>query len=365
MNLLLGGDVMCGRGIDQVLAHPGPPRLFERWVEDARDYVRLAERANGPVPRPVGPAYVWGDALDEMDRRRDALRIVNLETAITAVGEPWPGKGIHYRMHPANVDILRAARIDGCSLANNHVLDWGRAGLVDTLDTLEGVGIACAGAGPDERRATEPAVLQRDAGRVLLSAWACESSGVPAEWAATASSSGVALLPALTAAVARDVADRIAAARPQGACAVVSVHWGGNWGFDIPAAHRTFARALIDLGAADVVHGHSSHHPLPVEVYRGRPILYGCGDLLNDYEGIEGPGNLRCDATCLYALALAASGELQSLHVVPLQLRRFQLVRADAPARRWLRGIFDERGKTFGTGVADASDESFELRWRH
>jgi len=128
LRLLLAGDVMTGRGIDQVLAHPGDPRLHEAWVHDAREYVRIAERASGPVPAPVPPAYPWGDALAEMEAARPDLRIVNLETAITTADDAWPGKGIHYRMHPANVGCLTAAGIDACSLANNHVLDWGRAG---------------------------------------------------------------------------------------------------------------------------------------------------------------------------------------------------------------------------------------------
>jgi poly-gamma-glutamate capsule biosynthesis protein CapA/YwtB (metallophosphatase superfamily) len=100
---------MTGRGIDQVLPHPCAPTLFETWVRDAREYVRLAERANGAIPWPVPAAYPRGEALAEMDRRADALRVVNLETAIASAGTPWPRKGIHYRMHPANLD--RSARV--------------------------------------------------------------------------------------------------------------------------------------------------------------------------------------------------------------------------------------------------------------
>ena len=150
---------MTGRGIDQVLPHPGSPRLFESWVQDAREYVRLAERAHGAIPVPVPPAYVWGDALAEMDRFGPALRIVNLETAVTRSEAAWPGKGIHYRMDPRNVDCLTAARLDGCSLANNHVLDWGRAGLEETLSALAEAGLPSGGAGLDLHQASAPAAL--------------------------------------------------------------------------------------------------------------------------------------------------------------------------------------------------------------
>src|SRR5512139_1411087 len=125
LTLSLAGDVMTGRGIDQIQAHPCDPALYESLVRDARDYVRLAEAVNGPVPAPVAPAYIWGEALAAIDRRQPDLRLVNLETAITTADQPWPGKGVHYRMHPANIGCLQAARIDCCALANNHVLDWG------------------------------------------------------------------------------------------------------------------------------------------------------------------------------------------------------------------------------------------------
>ena len=95
ITLFLCGDVMTGRGIDQVLPHPSDPQIHEPFVKDARDYVQIAERANGPIPRPVDFAYIWGDALEEWDRMQPDLRILNLETAITTSNEFWPGKGIN------------------------------------------------------------------------------------------------------------------------------------------------------------------------------------------------------------------------------------------------------------------------------
>ena len=109
-------------------------------------YVALAEQANGPIPRRVDPAYIWGDALAELEREAPRARIVNLETAVTTSSERAP-KGINYRMNPANAACLAAARLDCCVLANNHVLDWGPAGLLETLDTLHALGSRTAGAG--------------------------------------------------------------------------------------------------------------------------------------------------------------------------------------------------------------------------
>ena len=78
ITLLLAGDVMLGRGIDQVMPEPLPPVLYEPWVHDAGEYVRLAEKASGAIPAPVDMAYVWGEALAEMDRLAADARIVNL-----------------------------------------------------------------------------------------------------------------------------------------------------------------------------------------------------------------------------------------------------------------------------------------------
>jgi len=365
LTLWLAGDVMTGRGIDQIQQHPGDPALYESLVRDARDYVRLAEAEHGPVPAPVAPDYIWGEALAAIAQRRPELRLVNLETAITSRGQPWPGKGVHYRMHPANIACLTAARIDACGLANNHVLDWGRDGLTQTLDTLQQAGIRSAGAGRDAAAAGTPAVLPLAGGaRLLLFAWATPDSGVPPAWRATAQQPGVALLPRLDDAAARQVADHVAHWRRAGDRVLLSLHWGGNWGVEVPQPHQQFSRRLIDLGAADVVHGHSSHHPRPIEVYCGRLILYGCGDLINDYEGITAMGRLDPSAVCLYFVQLSrTSGELQQVEIVPMQLRRLQLVPADAAARRKLQSLFESAGPHGSTRLQAQPDGSWQVRW--
>jgi poly-gamma-glutamate capsule biosynthesis protein CapA/YwtB (metallophosphatase superfamily) len=103
LTVFLCGDVMTGRGIDQVLPHPSDPRIHEPSVHDARAYVRLAEAANGPVPRPVEFPYIWSDALRELALIAPVARIVNLETSITRIDDYWRGTGINYRVHPDNV----------------------------------------------------------------------------------------------------------------------------------------------------------------------------------------------------------------------------------------------------------------------
>ena len=183
--LFLCGDVMTGRGIDQVLRHPCDPALYEENAESAVDYVQLAEAANGAIPRSVDPAYIWGAALDGFTRMRPNGRIINLETSITR-SEDYAPKGINYRMSPANAACLTAAGIDCCALANNHVLDWGRRGLFETLETLAHLQIKTAGAGHNFREASAPAVLGiAEDRRLLVFSYGCVTSCIPGNWAAT------------------------------------------------------------------------------------------------------------------------------------------------------------------------------------
>jgi len=362
--LFLAGDVMTGRGIDQVLAHPGDPRLYEPEMMSARGYVALAESANGPIPKPVAFDYVWGDALDDLRKRQPAARIVNLETAVTQSDQPAP-KGINYRMNPANVPVLTAAGIDCCVLANNHVLDWGRAGLEETLRTLAGAGIARAGAGAGLQEAAAPACLPlAGGGRVLVFGFGCPSSGIPRSWAAKERKAGVNLLGDLSARAVQRVAAGVRAAKRSGDVVVVSVHWGPNWGYASAPEESAFARALIDEAGVDVVHGHSSHHPKAIEVHRGKPILYGCGDFLDDYEGISGYETFRDDLVLAYFPSLDLStGALARLDLVPYQIRNFRLSRASPRDADWLATTFNNLGQSFGTSVRVLPDGALGLVW--
>jgi len=360
VGLFLCGDVMTGRGIDQILAEPSEPTIHEPYLQSALEYVELAEAAHGPIPRRVAPGYLWGDALAELERVRPDVRVVNLETAVTTSGD-WVEKGINYRMHPANVACLGAARIDCCTLANNHVLDWGPAGLLETLDTLARAGIRTAGAGRDLAEARAPAVFPL-AGerRVLVFACGMETSGVPPEWAATATAPGVNFLADLSAAAVDRIARDVAAVKRPGDLAVLSIHWGGNWGYGVAGADTRFARALIDRAGVDVVAGHSSHHPKAIEVYRRRLILYGCGDLVNDYEGIRGHESFRPELAAMYFPAFR-DGALERLEAVAFRMRRFRLELAAPADSRWLAGTLARESHRFDTTVRLTPEHRLEV----
>ncbi|HZG06432.1 MAG TPA: CapA family protein [Streptomyces sp.] len=363
VTLFLCGDVMLGRGVDQILPHPGDPALREPYVRDARAYVELAEAVNGPIPRPVGFSWPWGEALRVLDEAAPDARVLNLETGVTRSDGFAPGKGIHYRMNPANLPCLAAVRPDVCVLANNHVLDFGRAGLEETLDALAQAGLATAGAGRNATRARRPAVVPLGTGRrVLVLALGLPSSGIPPGWAATAGRAGVEVVTGPPEAAADAVAERVRQVKRPGDVAVVSLHWGPNWGYEVSDEEVRFAHALVD-GGADVVHGHSSHHPRPLEAYRGRLVLYGCGDLVNDYEGIPGYERYRDDLRLLYLVRLEPGGRLAGVRMVPFQARRMRLRRAPEEDSRWLRAVLDRACRGLGSRVERDPDGDLVLRW--
>jgi poly-gamma-glutamate synthesis protein (capsule biosynthesis protein) len=365
LTLFLSGDVMPGRGIDQVLPHPSSPRLHEPFVVHAGDYVALAERKNGPLPRPLDYDYIWGDALELLEQHSPDLRIINLETAVTTSDAYWKGKGINYRMHPGNIRCLTAARIDCCVLANNHVLDWGYSGLTDTLDALHASGMQTAGAGADLKEAQRPAILEvAGKGRVLVFAFGHGSSGIPPEWAATNRRAGVARLEHLTEEAVQQIATLVNEVRLSGDIVVASIHWGGNWGYAVPRERQLFAHHLIDEAGIDVVHGHSSHHPMGIEIYRGKPILYGCGDLLNDYEGITGYEEYRGELSLLYLPSLdPALGTLLHFDLMPMAIRRFRLNRPSPEEIQWLYEMLNREGEKFGTRVQIGEGGRLLLSW--
>ncbi|MDF2701637.1 MAG: hypothetical protein K0S10_581 [Rubrobacteraceae bacterium] len=296
ITLALTGDVMLGRGVNETLPN-----------------VRLEEP--------------WGDVLPLL--LSADLRVINLECAITEHRRSWSRtrKVFHFRADPAATGVLEAARIDACSLANNHTLDFEEKGLLDTLSHLEAAGIRYAGAGHDLREAARHVLLE---GAVALVAF---TDNEP-PFAAGLDRPGTNYLPVSTEPeVLRRVEEAIGAAREAGARTVIfSNHWGPNMVLRPPEAFRRFARAVVDLGA-DVYYGHSAHVFQGVEIYRGKPILYDTGDFIDDYAVDP---NLRNDRSFLFCVSMEG-GSLQRLELFPVFL----------PYARVELAHGDERGKIF------------------
>lgn len=300
--------------------------------------MKLAERKNGRIPSHRDSSYIWGHAMFHWAKRNPKVRIVNLETSVT-LSDVWESKGINYRCHPQNVSVLKTAGIDVCALANNHVLDWGVPGLLQTVQVLRETGIQVSGAGKNKEEAKTPAVVSvAEHLRVIVFSIAFASSGVPDVWAAQDSTPGVNYFREINQKAFEDIRAQIERFAQTGDIIVVSVHWGPNWGYEISHEQKDFAHRLIDEAHVDLIHGHSSHHPLGMEVYGEKLILYGCGDFINDYEGISGYEEFRGDISLMYFPSLDIStGRLKDLVVVPLVIKNLSLQKPSNNDIQWIQ----------------------------
>jgi poly-gamma-glutamate synthesis protein (capsule biosynthesis protein) len=363
--LFLCGDVMTGRGIDQILPYPGDPTLHEPYMGNATDYVKIAERVNGPIGRGVEFSYIWGDGLHDFHREMPRAKIINLETAITRSETYWETKDIHYRMTPEHVGCLTAAGINCCVLANNHMLDWGVKGLLDTLDALDHAGIKHAGAGAHLRDARSPAILDIGAGmRVIVFSFGSTTSGIPLAWSAEEDRPGLNVIETQGRDPIRALARQIDAVKGERDIVIISLHWAGNWGYEISSAQKKLAHRLVDETGVSILHGHSSHHVKAIEVYKDRLILYGCGDFLNDYEGISGYESYRGDLGLMYfADVIPSTGQLLALRMIPTQIRRFRINHASDADSQWLENVLNQEGKQFHTWVKRSAGNILTLQW--
>lgn len=359
INIFLCGDVMTGRGIDQILPNPSDPVIYEPVMKSAKGYVTLAESENGQINKPVAYSYVWGDALPILNRFDTDVKIINLETSVTKNDDYWKGKGINYRMSPDNIEVLTAAGIDHVSLSNNHILDWGYGGLVETVEVLQKSGIKYSGAGRNIAEASKPSITQINDTRIVVLSVGSSDSGIPPEWIAGGKKPGVNLLRDYSDESIETIKKQLGNVVIPEDIVVISIHWGGNWGYNIPSKHIEFAHRLIDEAGVDIIHGHSSHHPKGIEFYKGKPVIYGAGDFLNDYEGIEGHERYRDDLTLMYFVSVNI-GESAGYKVkmIPLQIRKFSLRRPSESDVKWLHETLKRESIKLGTDIT-MDDEGY------
>jgi poly-gamma-glutamate capsule biosynthesis protein CapA/YwtB (metallophosphatase superfamily) len=313
LTLALTGDVMLGRGVNETL-------------------------------HAVRPEEPWGDVLPLLSSAD--LRIINLECAITGHRRPWSRtpKVFHFRADPPTVEVLRAAHVDACSLANNHTLDFEEQGLLDTLAHLEAAGIRYAGAGRNLEGAAQPALLDIHGERVALLAF---TDNEP-PFAAGPDKPGTNYLPvSLEPEVLSRVEAAVGAAREAGAGTIVfSNHWGPNMVQRPKGIFRRFARAVVDRGA-DVYYGHSAHVFQGVEIYRGKPIFYDTGDFIDDYAVDP---DLRNDRSFLFHVSME-DGDLKRLELFPVVLHYARVEIATGDEREVILermvGLSAEMGTTF------------------
>ncbi len=321
ITVALVGDVMLGRGVNETL-------------------------------RSMRPEEPWGDVLPALSSAD--LRIANLECAITGHDRPWTRtpKVFHFRADPRAVEVLRAARIDACSLANNHTLDFEEQGLLDTLRHLEAAGIRYAGAGRAREEAARPAFLTaRTNGTRRVALLAFTDNEPP--FAAGPDRPGTNYLPvSMEPQVLRRVEAAVEQARGAGADVVVfSNHWGPNMVERPNQLFRRFARAVIDRGA-DVYYGHSAHVFQGVEIYKGKLILYDAGDFIDDYAVGE---RLRNDRSFVFRVSLEGR-ELRRLQLLPVSLQYARVELARGGEREAILGRMVDLSAEMGTNLVRRED---------
>lgn len=320
MRIGLAGDVMLGRLVDRyVLADPT-----------------------------CGPGHVWGDTLPLW--QQTDLRMVNLECVIAAAGEPWMPKVFHFRARPRAVDVLQAAGIHLASLANNHVLDFGYDALEECLSLLGRSAIRSAGAGRTIDDAAAPALVTADGFAVAVVGF---TDGEP-EWEARPDRAGINYVRSGQTGLQRPYRQRVenalAHAREAARCVIVSAHVGPNWG-PPTAQMRGLAHEVVDLGA-DLYWGHSNHMVQGIEIYQGRPILYACGDFIDDYAVDP---QRRNDLSCFFE-ANVEGGRVTRIHLHPVRIAGLQVNLATGEDLRWMQSWLTDRMVEFGTKLVFDGD---------
>ncbi len=284
MKLLFVGDVMLGRLVNEVL-------------------------------KTEPPEYIFGDTLPIF---KDAdWRACNLECVLSDKGEPFSQKAFHFRSDAKNVKSLATAEINFISLANNHSLDFGHEAMLDMIKILNKVRIDHAGAGRNYREALKPAIMELP-NREKIGVIAFTDN--EPDWEAKEFQPGISYLPVdLEDERAEEMFDTIRETKKKVDILVVSAHWGPNWGDRPPGHHLPFGRGLIEAGA-DIVFGHSSHVFRGVEVYKGRPIIYGAGDFIDDY-AVDPIA--RNDQSFIYVVEMEKN-IIKDMFLYPVLIRDFQ-----------------------------------------
>lgn len=320
MKIALAGDAMLGRKVGEVIGERPPGEIVDDEV-----------------------VAVIGEA---------DLCLLNLECCITDRGEPWieSDKSYFFRAPPRAAPFLAELGVDCVNLANNHALDYGPAGLLDTFDHLAAHGVRWVGAGPDVQAARTPAVFERDGLRLAV-VGACDH---PAAFAATPDRPGVAYADLLDGTLPAWLAGAASGAPAHADLVVVTPHWGPNMTTE-PVPHVRAAAAELRRAGASLVAGHSAHLVHGVE----GTVVYDMGDFLDDYATHI---QLRNDLGLLFLVTLDAGGPVE-LEAVPLHLAYRRTRLATGRDVGWLRRRFRTACRAFGTEVTER-DGRFVIRWR-
>ncbi|UCF44530.1 MAG: CapA family protein [Planctomycetota bacterium] len=295
---------------------------------------RLVDREVGKK----GYGYVWGDMLGRL--RETDINIINLETTLTRSTKKVP-KVFNFRAQPDRVQCLVEARVDVCNLANNHILDFSKEGLVETIATLDGAGIRHVGAGKNEREASEAVVIEKEGVRVGVIGFTDNEAG----WEAKEEKCGTNYVKVGD---IEKVKKQVEKLRGKVDVLVLTIHWGPNMRQRPSRQFRDFARKVIDAGV-DIFHGHSAHIFQGIEVYKGNLILYDTGDFVDDYAVDR---SLRNDESFLYLVEVDKGG-VRKAELVPVLISEMQVNKAKGRDYKGIIGKMRRLSREFGTRIKE------------
>lgn len=295
------------------------------------------------------PSSFWGD-VSGLLREADGV-VANLEAPITTGDIRWrrSWKMFHFRADPAAVQILARGNVRFVSLANNHTLDCGAAGLSDTLRALDAAGIRHAGAGRNAAEAVAPTILDLPGLKVGFIA----ATDTMRAFAAGSDRPGTNVMeftvgPGQLAWIETSV-DMLRRAGVD--LIVLSLHWGPNLRTVPSRRFRRFAHAAIDRGI-HVIHGHSAHVAQGVERYGNGLVLYGTGNALDDSWKIP-----FCPTTASFAFVLEIKdGRPARLRMVPVCLHSASLGLAKGAMFDAMRTRMKALCAALGTLATDTPD---------
>lgn len=260
-------------------------------------------------------AFPWGNLLPILEHTD--FNVANFETTL-ALGGIKASKVFNFQSDPRNVEALVQANIQVVNIANNHILDFGRFGLIETLRSLDSVNIKHVGAGLTVKQALYPAYITK---RGINFGVLGFSDNEPA-WIAKNNKAGINYIKIDETAIDL-IKGLIQDAKKRVDFLIVSLHWGPNWDDRPSGDFQKFAHQLIDLGV-DIIHGHSPHIFQGIEIYKNKLIMYSTGDFLDDY-AID--SLLRNDQSFLF-LVTVDKKMIKELRLIPVIIKNMQVNKA-------------------------------------
>jgi poly-gamma-glutamate synthesis protein (capsule biosynthesis protein) len=264
------------------------------------------------LAREVGRHFVAAPEDFRMDDVRGLLKdfdvvCVNLENPVGTRGSPDPVQDPHvtFCAGPETLEVLKGLGVTLVSLGNNHMLDYGAASLVETLELLDAAGIKWVGAGRNYEEANRPLVVDCNGRRIAFLSYAFIYSANTRM--ADRYRPGVAdhrlsrILP------------RIRELKRSGCDVIVTLHWGREYSFyPLPYQMRQ-ARRMIDNGASLIL-GHGPHYPQGIEQYRGAQIVFSLGNFIFDEP------HKFANRSFIYGAQLDGTGHVQRSEIHPVHL---------------------------------------------